>query len=156
MTRREVLRSLGAHGAAGLAGLPLESPRAARAAIASRPNIVFILSDDHRWDYMSGVGHPFVETPAMDRLAREGVLFENAFVVTSLCSPSRATFLTGQYASTHGVKNNLTVWRDENVTVLELLKNAGYDTAFIGKWHMPGRLPELRGVDRFVTFTAQG
>jgi len=156
MTRREALRSLGALGVAGLAGLPLESPRTARAAIASRPNIVFILSDDHRWDYMSGVGHPFVQTPAMDRLAREGVLFENAFVVTSLCSPSRATFLTGQYASTHGVKNNLTVWRDENVTVLELLKSAGYDTGFIGKWHMPGHLPELRGVDRFVTFTAQG
>jgi N-acetylglucosamine-6-sulfatase len=156
MTRRVALRALAALGAAGLAGFLLASPIQAQAPSPTRPNIVFILSDDHRWDYMSSVGHPFVQTPVMDRLATEGVLFENAFVVTSLCSPSRASFLTGQYASTHGVKNNLTVWRDENITVLELLKSAGYDTAFIGKWHMPGRLPQLRGVDRFVTFTAQG
>jgi N-acetylglucosamine-6-sulfatase len=154
ITRRDALKALGAVGAAGLTGLSLE--RSAGAQRSRPPNIIFILSDDHRWDYLSCVGHPFVQTPVMDRLASEGVLFENAFVVTSLCSPSRATFLTGQYASTHGVKNNLTVWRDQNVTVLELLKRAGYDTAFIGKWHMPGRLPNLRGVDRFVTFTVQG
>ena len=119
------------------------------------PNILFILSDDHRWDFLSCVGHPFVQTPRLDRLAEEGILFSNAFVTTSLCTPSRASFLTGQYAHTHGVQNNLTAWRDENVTFLELLKKAGYDTAFIGKWHMPGRLPELRGVDLFITFTVQ-
>jgi len=119
------------------------------------PNIVFILVDDHRWDFLSGVGHPFVQTPSLDRLADEGILFSNAFVTTSLCTPSRASFLTGQYAHTHGVQNNLTPWRNENVTFLELLKKAGYDTAFIGKWHMPGRLPDLRGVDRFITFTVQ-
>ena len=127
------------------AAVPAEKP----------PNIVFILSDDHRWDFLSCMGHPFVETPGLDRLAEQGILFSNAFVTTSLCSPSRASFLTGQYARTHGVQNNLTHWRDENVTFLELLKKAGYDTAFIGKWHMPGRLPHLRGVDRFITFTVQ-
>jgi N-acetylglucosamine-6-sulfatase len=121
-----------------------------------RPNIIFILSDDHRWDYLSCLGHPFLKTPNMDRLAREGMLFSNAFVTTSLCSPSRASFLTGQYAHTHGVRNNLTVWRNENVTFMELLKEAGYDTAFMGKWHMPGQLPQLRGVDQFITFTVQG
>ena len=94
-----------------------------------------------------------METPRLDRLADEGILFSNAFVTTSLCTPSRASFLTGQYAHTHGAENNLTTWRNENVTFLELLKKAGYDTAFIGKWHMPGRLTELRGVDRFITFT---
>jgi arylsulfatase A-like enzyme len=129
-------------------------------AVAARPatrppNIVFILSDDHRWDFLSCVGHPFVETPSLDRLADEGILFSNTFVTTSLCSPSRASFLTGQYAHTHGVQNNLTPWRDENLTFLELLKKAGYDTAFIGKWHMPGRLPDPRGVDLFITFTIQ-
>jgi arylsulfatase A-like enzyme len=122
---------------------------------AERPNIVFILSDDHRWDFMGSAGHPFIQTPNLDRLAAEGVHFTNAFVTTSLCSPSRASFLTGQYAHTHGVQNNLTPWRDENVTFLELLRQAGYDTAFIGKWHMPGRLPKLRGVDPFITFTVQ-
>jgi N-acetylglucosamine-6-sulfatase len=105
---------------------------------------------------MSAVGHPFVKTPNMDRLAKEGVLFQNAFVTTSLCSPSRASFLTGTYAHTHGVRNNLTPWKSENLTFLEALKTNGYDTAFIGKWHMPGKLPSLKGVDEFVTFTVQG
>jgi arylsulfatase A-like enzyme len=122
---------------------------------ARHPNIIFILSDNHRWDFMGCAGHPFVETPNMDRLASEGILFSNAFVTTSLCSPSRASFLTGQYAHTHGVRDNITPWNNQNVTFLEILKEAGYDTAFIGKWHMPGELPSLRGVDLFVTFTIQ-
>ena len=86
-------------------------------------------------------------------LFRSGTVFTNAFVTTSLCSPSRASFLTGQYASRHGVQNNFTPWNPESVTFLELLAGSGYDAAFIGKWHMPGGLPELRGVDPFVTFT---
>jgi N-acetylglucosamine-6-sulfatase len=122
---------------------------------ADSPNIIFILVDDHRWDALSILGHPVVQTPNLDRLCREGVRFENAFVTTSLCSPSRASFLTGQYARTHGVKNNLTPWNNNNHTFFEQIKAAGYDTAFIGKWHMPGKLPQLRGVDRFITFTVQ-
>ena len=106
-----------------------------------KPNIIFILTDDHRWDAMSKLGHPVVETPRLDRLSDEGVHFTNAFVTTALCSPSRASFLTGTYAHTHGVKNNLTPWNNQNVTFLELLKKAGYTTSFIGKWHMPGSLP---------------
>lgn len=119
------------------------------------PNIIFILSDDHRWDAMSCMNHPFISTPNLDKLAEQGVHFENTFVTTSLCSPSRASFLTGQYAHTHGVKNNLTQWNNDNITFLEILKAAGYDTAFIGKWHMPGEIPPLRGIDRFITFTVQ-
>jgi N-acetylglucosamine-6-sulfatase len=123
-----------------------------------RPNIIFILSDDHRWDAMGNMGHPFIQTPSLDRLAKEGIRFNNAFVTTPLCSPSRASFLTGQYPHRHGVKNNLTPWNDQSITFLELLKKAGYKTAFIGKWHMPGRLPNILGkaVDRFVTFTVSG
>ena len=121
------------------------------------PNIIFILTDDHRWDAMSSMGHPFIKTPHLDRLADEGILFENAFVTTSLCSPSRATFLTGQYPHRHGVVTNHTPWDNRNVTFLELLKTKGYETAFIGKWHMPGKaLPRLRGVDRFISFTKEG
>jgi N-acetylglucosamine-6-sulfatase len=124
---------------------------------ASKPNIIFILTDDHRWDAMSCMGHAFIKTPHLDRLADEGILFENAFVTTSLCSPSRASFLTGQYAHRHGVVTNHTPWDNRNVTFLELLKTAGYDTAFIGKWHMPGKgLPRLRGVDQFISFTKEG
>lgn len=120
-----------------------------------KPNIVFVLSDDHRWDAMGAMGHPFLKTPNMDRLAAEGILFENAFVTTSLCSPSRASFLTGQYASVHGIQNNFSRWDPQkNITFLQHLKAAGYATAFIGKWHLPGGgLPKLPGVDLFVSFT---
>ncbi len=77
------------------------------ACFAAEPlNVVFILSDDHRYDVMSFLGHPFVETPAMDRMAKEGVYLENAVVTTSLCSPSRASILTGQYMHHHGVVDN--------------------------------------------------
>jgi N-acetylglucosamine-6-sulfatase len=150
-----MLRTLGTASAAGLMGLALGDLAWAAPQNGKRPNIVFILSDDHRWDFMGSVGHPFLDTRNMDRLADEGVLFSNAFVTTSLCTPSRASFLTGQYAHTHGVKNNITVWKNEAVTFLESLKSVGYDTSFIGKWHMPGRLPDLRGVDQFITFTVQ-
>lgn len=152
--RREAIKRIGAAGL-GLAGLLSSLDSISWATSEPRPNFVFILSDDHRWDHFGAAGHPFIHTPYMDRLAREGIYFQNAFVTTSLCSPSRASFLTGTYAHTHGVKNNLTPWRDENVTVLEILKQAGYATAFVGKWHMPGRLPQLRGVDFFITFTVQ-
>lgn len=121
-----------------------------------KPNIVFILADDHRWDYLSVMDHPFIETPNIDSIANEGVLFENAFVTSSLCSPSRASFLTGQYPQQHGVQNNFTVWDNNNVTYFEPLKAAGYATAFIGKWHMPGGLPQLRGVDQFISFEHMG
>jgi len=127
------------------------------AAAINPPNMIFVLTDDHRWDALSAMGHPFLQTPHLDRLANEGILFENAFVTTSLCSPSRASFLTGQYAHTHGVVTNHTPWDNRNVTFLEQLNAAGYETAFIGKWHMPGDgLPALRGVDRFVSFTREG
>jgi arylsulfatase A-like enzyme len=157
VTRRQALQAMGAASIFAATGmnLPTAWPGGEKKE-QKPPNIVFILSDDHRWDHMSIEGHPFVKTPYMDRLAQQGVLFENAFVTTSLCSPSRASFLTGTYAHTHGVKNNLTPWQNDNTTFMELLKGKGYDTAFIGKWHMPGKLPQLKGVDLFVTFTVQG
>lgn len=152
LSRRNFLKAGLAAGASLLAGPMLPRPSHAQ---KTPPNIIFVLCDNQRWDFMGCAGHPFLKTPHMDRLAKEGVLFSNAFVTTSLCSPSRASFLTGQYAHTHGVMNNETPWNNDNVTFLEILKSVGYDTAFIGKWHMPGRLPDLRGVDRFVTFTIQ-
>lgn len=161
ISRRQTLRIIGGALAAGATEFGLVS-RVAGAVKGptpeKKPNIVFILSDDHRADTMGNAGHPFIKTPTLDRLAREGVKFTNTFATTPLCSPSRGCFLTGQYAHRHGVKNNYTPWNDRNVTFLELLKKAGYKNAFFGKWHMPGRLPNLLGkaLDRFVTFTASG
>ena len=76
------------------------------AAESLKPNLVFILVDDLRWDALGCTGHPFVKTPNIDRIATEGARFRNAFVTTPLCLPSRASFLTGQYARTHGIKGN--------------------------------------------------
>jgi len=155
ITRRESLKLMGSAAVmAGLSSLGLGSDTFA-AEKQKQPNIIFILTDDHRWDCLGAMGHPFLKTPNMDRIAQEGVLFENAFVTTSLCSPSRASFLTGQYASVHGVQNNATMWDEKrNITFFEHLKKSGYDNAFIGKWHMPGgQLPNLPGVDQFVSFT---
>ncbi len=154
ISRREMLKVAGGAALAGMLGTTLSGKLLAK---TKRPNIVFILTDDHRWDAFSCMNHPFIETPNLDRIANEGVMFANSFVTTSLCSPSRASFLTGQYAHTHGVVTNHTPWNNENITFMEILKKYKYDTAFIGKWHMPGEgLPELRGVDHFVSFTKEG
>ncbi len=161
ISRRQTLKIIGGALAAGATDFGLVTQVLGfnqRPNPEKKPNIVFILSDDHRADTMGNAGHPFIKTPTLDRLANEGVKFTNTFATTPLCSPSRGCFLTGQYAHRHGVKNNYTPWNDKNVTFLELLKKAGYKNAFFGKWHMPGRLPALLGkaVDRFVTFTASG
>jgi N-acetylglucosamine-6-sulfatase len=123
----------------------------------NRPNIVFILTDDQRHDAMSCAGHPWLKTPNMDRLAREGVLFSNAFVTTSLCSPSRGSFLTGRYAHSHGVFGNSGKDPDSSCpTFPRLLQRSGYDTAFIGKWHMARHDSPRPGFDHWVSFRGQG
>jgi N-acetylglucosamine-6-sulfatase len=120
-------------------------------------NLVFILCDDHRYDVMSCAGHPFVKTPSLDRLARGGVLFQNAFVTTSLCSPSRASVLTGQYTHAHGVTDNVTPLPAGLTTFPQVLQKHGYRTALIGKWHMGGESDMPRpGFDRWVSFRGQG
>lgn len=113
-------------------------PPGVEQAVDERPNIVFVLVDDLRWDEVGIAGHPYVETPNIDRVAREGAYFQQAFTTTPLCSPSRATFLTGLYPHKNGITDNLA--RNETSHQLEtypkMLNAAGYDTAFIGKWHM--------------------
>ena len=124
---------------------------------ASPRNVVFILTDDHRYDALGYLGHPFAETPNLDALAQGGAHFSNAFVTTSLCSPSRASILTGQYMHNHGVIDNGPPTRADNIFFPEYLQHAGYRTAFIGKWHMGGGSDEQRpGFDRWVSFRGQG
>ncbi|MBL9152213.1 MAG: sulfatase [Verrucomicrobiales bacterium] len=127
------------------------------ASAAERPNILVILTDDHRHDAMGFLGHPWLETPHMDRLAREGVHFSNAFVTTSLCSPSRASILTGLYMHRHGVVDNYHAIPGGLTFFPQLLQRAGYETAFIGKWHMGGDVDDPQpGFDRWVSFKGQG
>lgn len=125
---------------------------------AERPrNMIFILVDDQRHDAMSCAGHPFLKTPALDSLAARGVRFVNAFVTTALCSPSRASILTGLYAHTHRVVDNQSDLSDQLEFFSEYLQRGGYETAFIGKWHMGHDSDEpRRGWNHWVSFTGQG
>ncbi len=120
-----------------------------------RPNIIFILMDDLRWDEMD---YPFVNVPNIRRIAREGVRFRNAFVTTPLCSPGRASILTGQYAHKHGITDNTdrSPRSHELVTFPRLLHDAGYETAFIGKWHMGLDDNARPGIDHWVSVKGQG
>lgn len=124
---------------------------------ARGPNVIFILVDDHGHDYGSALGHPWLRTPHIDRLVRQGARFRNAFVTTSLCSPSRASILTGQYMHAHRVIDNFTPLDPAIPTFPRLLQNAGYRTAYIGKWHMGGESDQPRpGFDHWVSFLGQG
>lgn len=122
-------------------------------------NLVLILSDDHRFDFMSfhDRAPDFLATPGFDRMAAEGVHLANAFVNTSLCSPSRASILTGMYPHEHGVVDNQSQLRTGLTLFPELLQAAGYTTAFVGKWHMGEHTDEPQpGFDRWVSFAGQG
>jgi len=120
-------------------------------------NVVFILVDDMRHDAMGFTGHPFLKTPHMDALATQGVHFRNAFVTTSLCSPSRASILTGQYMHKHGVVDNNNPVPPGTTFFAQYLQQAGYSTAFVGKWHMGHSDDSPQpGFDRWVSFRGQG
>lgn len=123
-----------------------------------RPNMIIVLVDDMRWDEIGVAGHPYVQTPNIDRIANEGVYFTNSFTVNPLCSPSRATLLTGQHAHYHGITDNLA--RNELSHQLETfpqrLYESGYDTAFIGKWHMGNDDTARPGFSRWVGLRGQG
>ena len=122
-----------------------------------RPNVVFILTDDQRWDHMSCEGHPFLETPHMDRVAGEGARFTHHYVTHSLCSPSRASFLSGLYPHAHGVLNNFTEYPEELDSFPVRLHEMGYHTAYVGKWHMGEDNDERRpGFDYWVSHRGQG
>ena len=122
-----------------------------------RRNIIFIFIDDMRYDVLSCLGHPVVSTPNLDKMVKNGLLFKNTCVTTSLCSPSRATILTGQYAHTHGVLDNSTLIPEGTPTFPVELQKAGYKTGFVGKWHMGGSNDNPRpGFDRWVSFRGQG
>jgi N-acetylglucosamine-6-sulfatase len=120
-------------------------------------NVVLIVADDHRYDALGCAGHPFVQTPNLDALARGGGHLRNAFVTTALCSPSRASILTGLYAHRHRLIDNNNPVPPGLTFFPQYLQAAGYETAFIGKWHMGSESDEpQRGFDHWVSFKGQG
>jgi len=119
-------------------------------------NIIYILTDDQRFDEL-GFINPVLDTPNMDQLAAKGVHFKNAFVTTALCSPSRASILTGQYMHSHGVVDNNAPAKEGSIYFPQYLQKAGYQTAFIGKWHMGGHHDDPQpGFDYWLSFAGQG
>lgn len=127
----------------------------AHAQFPSRPNILFIFSDDHASHAISAYGSRINRTPNLDRLAREGMLFRAAFVTNSICAPSRATVLTGQFGHLNGVPTNVESLHPTTLTFPKLLRAAGYQTAVLGKWHLK-TLPGADAFDYFEVVNDQG
>jgi N-acetylglucosamine-6-sulfatase len=155
LTRRQFLATSAAVAASTFAG-GCFSVRRRRA-----PNVLFMLTDDQRWDTMSCVperAFPALRTPHMDRLASEGVRFANAFCTYSLCSPSRASFLSGVYPHVHGVRDNFTDYPIDRLPSWHAhLKRAGYRSAYIGKWHMgEGKDAHRPPFDYWASHAGQG
>ena len=108
-------------------------------ALEDRPNILWICSDQQRWDTIRSLGNPYIRTPHLDRLAASGVAFENAYCQSPICTPSRASFLTGKYpSSVHGCMNGNDCWDAAAPLVTKLLADAGYDCGLAGKFHLSG------------------
>ena len=129
-----------------------------------KPNFVYVFTDDQRWDALGVVQKeqgekgrfPWLKTPNLDRLASEGVRFRNAFVVNSLCAPSRASLVTGQYGHINGVTNNHTPHPEGNISVAALLRPAGYVSGYFGKWHHGNQSGKRPGFDTSASFVGQG
>jgi len=144
--------SAGVLAASGLASAAQSKPG------LTPPNIVVIVVDDMRFDEFGAGGHPYLETPNVDALAKSGVVFRNAYHTTPLCSPNRACILTGQYASRHGIIDNTSrsYASHQLRTFAQELQRAGYETAHVGKWHMGNDPTPRPGYDYWVSFAGQG
>ncbi|HUP65152.1 MAG TPA: sulfatase [Thermoanaerobaculia bacterium] len=153
-SRRDTLRILGCAAAAASLG-------SRRALAAPPPNVIFIMTDDQRQDAMSAYGNPILRTPNMDRIGAEGVRFNQAFTTNSICAPSRASFLTGLYSFEHGIFTNGDGpqfyngpgLRRDQPTFVDHLREAGYHTGLVGKWHLKS-MPA--GFQEWVIFPWQG
>lgn len=121
-------------------------------------NIVFILTDDHRFDAFGFLNaQTFIKTPNLDKIAKGGAYLPNAFVTTSLCSPSRGSILTGLYAHKHRVVDNQNPVPSDLIFYPQYLQKVGYETALVGKWHMGGEFDyPQRGFNYWVSFKGQG
>ncbi|MEE4311892.1 MAG: sulfatase [candidate division KSB1 bacterium] len=147
-TRREFLKK------SGLAATALAIPFSMTTCSAGkRPNIIFIMSDDHAKAAMSCYGSRFIKTPNLDRIAAEGVQFTKSFVTNSICAPSRAVLLTGKYSHMNGLRDNRDKFDGSQMTFTKLLRDAGYHTSMIGKWHLK---TDPTGFDEWRILIGQG
>jgi len=148
ISRRDMLKSLGGISLASLAGRAQE-----RTTQQTRPNIIYIMTDDHATHALSCYGSRINETPNLDRIANEGMRFDNCFVTNSLCAPSRATILTGKYSHLHGQETNADTFDGSQQTFPKLVQDVGYNTAVVGKWHLRS---DPTGFDYWNVLPGQG
>jgi arylsulfatase A-like enzyme len=139
MTRRQLFFSALTPALAGAKGTP--------------PNILFIMSDDHAWHAISAYGSKVNKTPQIDRIARDGMRFDQCFVTNSICTPSRGAILTGQYSHKNGVYTLADAMDPKKTHLAHLLRDAGYQTAIVGKWHLQ---TEPQGFDHWKVLPGQG
>jgi len=153
-SRREFLKTLGSAAVSGLGLSLLPSCRSiGQMAGRKRPNIIFIMTDDHASHAMSCYGSKINKTPNLDRLAKEGMLFKNSFCTNSICAPCRAVILTGKYSHINGVIDNRVKFDGTQQTFPKLLQKVGYQTAMIGKWHLK---TDPTGFDYWNVLPGQG
>ncbi len=152
MKRRDFVRSVGLGvAAAALAGEP--GPFPVRIPPGRRPNILFIMTDDHASRAMSCYGGGLNDTPNMDRIAKEGIRFDDCFCTNGLCAPSRAVILTGKHSHLNGVRDNAHAFDGSQITFPKLLRKEGYQTALLGKWHLQS---DPTGFDYWNILPGQG
>ncbi len=125
----------------------------ANLSLAKRPNILFIFTDDHAPHAISAYGSKLIQTPNLDRIAKEGMTFERCYVTNSICAPSRAVILSGMHSFHNGQMTNVDVFDGSQVTFPKLLRKVGYETALIGKWHLKS---DPTGFDRYEVLYGPG
>jgi len=148
VSRRDFLKVMGSTSALTLMGCGIGKPK-----VQKKPNILFIMSDDHAYQAISAYDDKLIQTPNIDRLANEGMKFTNACVTNSICAPSRATILTGKHCHLHGKIDNMFPFDDTQTTFPQIFQENGYTTAMYGKLHF-GNNP--KGVDDFMILPGQG
>jgi arylsulfatase A-like enzyme len=148
MKRRDFIRTagLGSLSLPLLGGGPLGRP-------TRRPNILFIMADDHASQAIGCYGSRLNRTPGIDRIAREGIRFDNCFCTNGICAPSRAVILTGKYSHLNGVRDNAVAFDGGQTTFPKILRASGYETAFLGKWHLKS---DPTGFDHWTMLPGQG